>query len=78
MNVKHVKLMLLAGVALFGLLLITGASVGSALLLAMVLACPLMMLFMMGGGHGGQGQGTDDRRAPGNADDETHAHRRDV
>ncbi|MGW5193390.1 DUF2933 domain-containing protein [Kribbella sp. NPDC004138] len=37
------------------------------------MACPLMMLFMMGG-HGGS---TDDRGPSDRDDDRTHAHRHD-
>ena len=41
---------LVAGVIV---LRVFGVSVGSLGLLAVVLACPLMMFFMMRGGHGG-------------------------
>lgn len=51
---------LLVGIAIgaAALALIAGASVGSLLFEAMILACPLMMLFMghgAEGGHSGQG-----------------------
>ena len=36
-----------------------GVSVWSALLITVLVACPLMMLFMMGGGHGDQHGGHD-------------------
>lgn len=73
MNGKHVKLMLLSGAGLFGLLLLTGSSVSSAVFIAIALACPLMMLFMMGG-HGGS---TDAGGKSDRADDRTDAHRHD-
>ncbi|MGC5041134.1 MULTISPECIES: DUF2933 domain-containing protein [unclassified Streptomyces] len=44
--------------------LVLGMPLGSLALLAIVVACPLMMFFMMrgmhGGGHGGGDQHTDD------------------
>jgi hypothetical protein len=44
-----------------------GVPVGTLGFLAVVLVCPLMMLFMMRGMHGGHGQnptGEDDRTTP--------------
>ena len=38
-----------------------GLPVSSSFLLVFVLVCPLMMLFMMRGMHGGSGQGGSDR-----------------
>lgn len=57
---NHLKYMLLGGAALFGVLLAVGVPLQSALLFAVVLACPLMMVFMMGG-HGGHGASSDER-----------------
>ena len=51
MNGNHLKYMLLGGAGVFGDLLLLGVPLTSALLFAVVLACPLMMLTM--GGHGG-------------------------
>lgn len=55
MNGNHLKYLLLGGAGIFGALLVVGAPLSSALLAAVLLACPLMMVFMMGGGQGGQG-----------------------
>ena len=62
MNGSHLKYMLLGGAGVFGILLLLGVPVSSALLFAVVLACPLMMLTM--GGHGGAGH--DDTSRPSN------------
>jgi peptidoglycan/LPS O-acetylase OafA/YrhL len=37
-----------------------GVSVPTILFSLLVLACPLMMMLMMGGGHGGHGEGSDE------------------
>jgi hypothetical protein len=56
MNGNHLKYMLLGGAGVFGVLLLVGVPLTSALLYAVVLACPLMMFTMGGhGGHGGAG-----------------------
>ena len=56
MNGNHMKYMLLGGAGVFGVLLLTGVPLSTALLFAVVLACPVMMLTMGGhGGHGGAG-----------------------
>jgi hypothetical protein len=53
MDIKHLRYMLLVDVAVFALLVATGTSVGNALLIALVLSCPLMMVVMLlAGGHG--------------------------
>ena len=57
---KHIKYMLLGAAALFGVLLAVGVPLQSAMLFAVLLACPLMMVFMMGG-HGGHGASSDER-----------------
>ena len=47
---------------MFGVLLLVGAPLSSALLYAVLLACPLMMLTMGGhGGHGGAGHDPSSR-----------------
>jgi hypothetical protein len=54
-GMSHMKYMLLGGVGLFGVLLLFGVPLQSALLLAALLACPLMMVFMLGGDHSRHG-----------------------
>lgn len=61
MNGNHLKYMLLGGAGLFGVLLAFGLPLQSAVLLAILLACPLMML---GGGHGGHGAGHSSDQKP--------------
>lgn len=61
MNGNHLKHMLFVGAGVFGVLLLLGVPLTSALLFAVVLACPLMMLTM--GGHGGAGHDHTSRRA---------------
>lgn len=57
MNGNHLKYMLLGGAGVFGVLLLVGVPLSSALLYAVLLACPLMMFTMGGhGGHGGAGR----------------------
>jgi len=56
-GMHHMKSMLIGGAVLFGVLLVFGVPLQSALFYALALACPLMMVFMMGGGHGGHGAG---------------------
>lgn len=58
MNAKYVQIGLVAGaVAIGGWLLVsgTGASLGTLLLIGLVLLCPLMMLGMNHGGRQGSG-----------------------
>jgi hypothetical protein len=70
MDAKHLKYMLLVDVALFALLVATGISVGNALLIALVLSCPLMMLVMLlAGGHGAE---QIHEQRPKACDDEDH------
>jgi hypothetical protein len=61
-GMSHMKYMLLGGGALFVVLLAFGVAPQSAVFLAIALACPLMMVFMMGGhsGHDSQSRGQDD------------------
>lgn len=54
---SHLKYMLLGGAGLFGVLVLLGLPAQSAVFLAIALACPLMMVFMMGGDHTGHGAG---------------------
>lgn len=62
-GMSHLKHMLLGGGALFVLLLALGVAAQSAVFIAIALACPLMMVFMMGGhsGHDTRSRGQDDR-----------------
>ena len=57
---SHLKQMLFGAAAIFGVLLVAGLPVGAALTYGLLLACPLMMVWMMfgmnGGGHGGHGE----------------------
>jgi len=64
-GMSHLKYMLLGGSALFVVLLALGVAPQSAVFIAIALACPLMMLFMMGGhsGHDTQSNGQGDRGA---------------
>lgn len=71
MNGNHLKYMLLGGAGLFGALLLVGVPVSSALLYAVLLACPLMMITM--GGHGGHGGGGHVHSSPDG--DESHSSR---
>jgi len=79
MSGNHLKYMLVGAAGLFGVLLLAGVSLQTALTLAVALACPLMMVFMMGG-HGGHGDhrdhgGGQDR---GRTDDRRHDAVRDI
>ncbi len=59
----HLKGMALLVAGAFVVLLLLGRPPGEALLYAAILACPLMMILMMVGGHGGHGGHVgDDRR----------------
>jgi hypothetical protein len=62
-GMSHLKYMLLGGGALFVVLLALGVAPQSAVFLAIALACPLMMVFMMGGhsGHDTQSRGQNVR-----------------
>ena len=66
---NHLKYMLLGGAALFVASLAFGVPLQSALLFAVVLACPLMMIFMMGG-HGDHGASGNERGPLGDRQDE--------
>ena len=63
-GMSHLKYMVLGGGALFAVLLLFGVAPQSAVFLAIALACPLMMVFMMGShsGHDTHAGGQDDRR----------------
>lgn len=58
---KHLTYMLIGGAVVFGVLLLIGTPLQSALLLGVLLACPLMMVFMMGG-HGSHGADNGENR----------------
>lgn len=64
-GMSHLTYMLLGGGALFVVLLTLGVAPQSAVFIAIALACPLMMVFMMGGhsGHDTQSRGQDDHGA---------------
>lgn len=64
---SHVKYILLGGAGLVAVALLFGVPLQSALFLGVLLACPLMMMFMMGG----HGEGHDHGQ-PGREDGETH------
>lgn len=77
MNGNHLKYMLLGGAGVFGVLLLVGVPLSSALLYAVLLACPLMMVTMGGhGGHGGAGHERTSRRSnePGESIDRPRQH----
>lgn len=61
MNGNHLKHMLFAGAGVFGVLLLVGLPLTSALLYAVALSCPLMMFTMGGHGHGGAGRDPSSR-----------------
>jgi len=50
MHSNHLKYMLLGGIGVFAVAVGVGIPLQSALLVAFVLACPLMMMLMMSGG----------------------------
>lgn len=56
----HLKGMALLVAGVFVVLLLLGRPPGEALLYAAILACPLMMILMMVGGHGGHGGHVED------------------
>jgi hypothetical protein len=62
MHGQHMKYLLVAAGALVVGLLAAGSSLQSVLPLLLLLACPLMMVFMMRGmgGHSGHGADHDD------------------
>ena len=69
MNGNHLKYMLLGSAGLAGVLMLFGVPLTSALLFAVLLACPLMMVFMMGSGHGSHGASND--QSIGRSDEQT-------
>ena len=78
----HVKWMALIAAGLFGVLLLFGNPAGEALRYAILLACPLMMVGMMFGGHSGHsghsghgnGRGDEASAAPRADKDEPVSH----
>ena len=60
----HLKGMVLLMGGLFIALRIFGVSAGDAFVYAAVLACPVMMVMMMFGGHGGHGDRRGSQEAP--------------
>lgn len=63
----HLKGMALITGGAFVVLLLLGKSAGEAFSYALVLACPLMMVGMMFGGHGGHGGSEDNAGHDGHA-----------
>jgi len=63
----HLKGMALIAGGAFVVLLLLGKSPSEAFSFALVLACPLMMVGMMFGGHGGHGSSKDDAGHEGHA-----------
>lgn len=47
----HMKYMIIGGAGAFGIALIAGVPAQTALSFAFIVACPLMMVFMMSGSH---------------------------
>ena len=72
----HLKGMFLIAAGAFALLLLLGKSAGEALTYAALLACPLMMVGMMFGGHGGHGarSGQDSDDVPAERESSRHTH----
>lgn len=60
MKRQHMQIAAVAAILVVIGLLFAGVSASTLFLLAIVLACPLMMLFMHGG-HGGHGGGDHER-----------------
>lgn len=54
---SHVRGMLIAGGAVLVVLIVAGVDLRTAVPYALLLACPLMMFFMMRGHMGGAGHG---------------------
>lgn len=79
MTIKHIGAMLGVGAVVAAVLVAFGLSLTTAVSFAFILACPLMMvwmMFMMGGhrmNHGGTGRMNDDQKA--RSDDVTRVHR---
>jgi hypothetical protein len=76
-SAKNIQIGLVAGaVVLAGLLLVSGASpsLGSLLLIGVVLLCPLMMLGMHGGGHEHSGDAAQPTQPKGQDSQATRPH----
>ena len=76
-GMSHLKYMVLGGGGLFIVLLALGVAPQGAIFVAIALACPLMMMFMMGGHSGHDAGPTEDRstdRAGGITTPESHRH----
>ncbi len=57
---SHMKYMVLGGAGVMVVALLFGVPLQSALFFGILLACPLMMIFMMGGHSAGHGHGQSD------------------
>jgi len=64
MNRNHLKYMFLGGIGVFAVTLAFGLPLQSALLVAFVLACPLMMMLMMSGGEHSASRDADQDSEP--------------
>ena len=73
-GMSHLKYMVLGGGALFAVLLLFGVAPQGAVFLAVALACPLMMMFMMGG-HSGHDNQSSRRDASADKDITSTGHR---
>lgn len=74
---SHMKYMVLGGAGVMVVALLFGVPLQSALFFGILLACPLMMIFMMGGHSGGHdhGQASDPRDRRTQQSDEHSTHR---
>lgn len=70
---SHLKHMLIGGAAILAVLLVVGVDLRQAFQWAVIAACPLMMVVMMGRGHGGHGD-----PGPGATPEDHGTHRSDV
>lgn len=73
----HLKGMVLITAGAFVILLLLGKSAGEAFTYAALLACPLMMVGMMFGGHGSHGSSSGENPGKVSSEDEHpgHVHR---
>lgn len=79
-GLSHLKYMVLGALGALAVALVAGVPLQSALLLAVFLACPLMMMFMMGSGQNHMQHMHDARQRPDSSDDaqgrvDAHDHR---
>lgn len=70
---SHVKYMLLGGAGLVVIALLFGVPLQRALFLGILLACPLMMIFMMGGHGAGHEHSQSDGKDTKNQQSDEHS-----